>query len=242
MDDEGAGRSQLGEHLGDRAHELRRVDADDLSAGARRVGERAEHVEDRARRELAPNGRGVAHRRMMSRREEEAEPELVDRARHSLGGQLEIEAQSLEDVGRAAGRGNGTVAVLRHTRSGRRRDERRRGRDVDRSGAVASGSCGIDQIVALRPHRQRVLAHRLGAAGDLVRGLALGAERDQKAGDLGRRRLAAHDRTHHPTRLHAREIVAVEQPRERSLDHACASKKFRARAGPTGVSTDSGWN
>ena len=40
-------------------------------------------------------------------------------------------------------------------------------------------------------HAQHVLAHRLGAAGDLVGRLALRAQRDEEAADLRRRRLAA---------------------------------------------------
>ena len=82
----------------------------------------------------------------------------------------------------------------------------------------------------------------VGPAKRLVHGLALCAERDQEPRDLGGRGLAAHDRAHHLVRLLTREIVAVEQPRQCPLNHAFASRKFRASAGPTGVSTDSGWN
>ena len=123
----------------------------------------------------------------------------------------------------------------------RPRHERRRGRDVDRLRAVAAGARRVDEVVALRVHREDVLAHRLGAAGDLVGGLALQAQRDQEAADLRRRRLAAHDRAHHLTRLVAPQVVAVEKARERLLDHA-ASRKLRASCGPTSVRTDSGWN
>ena len=108
----------------------RRVDADDLRARARRVRQRAEHVEDRPRRELAAHRRGVPHRRMVRRREHEAEAELVDRARDPLRRELELEAERLEHVGRAGRRRHRPVAVLRHRSAGRRRDERRRGRDV----------------------------------------------------------------------------------------------------------------
>src|SRR6185295_5393975 len=65
---------------------------------------------------------------------------------------------------------------------------------------------------------------------------------DEEPADLGRRRLAFHDRVHHAARLVAREVAAVEQMRERLLDHATASRKLRARSAPAGVSTDSGWN
>ena len=90
VDDEGAPRAELGEHVGDRAHERRRVDADDLRARAGRVGQRPEHVEDRPRRELAAHRSRVPHRRMMRRREQEAEAELVDRALDLRGRKLEL--------------------------------------------------------------------------------------------------------------------------------------------------------
>ena len=59
--------------------------------------------------------------------------------------------------------------------------------------AVAARAGGVDEVGALRLHGQHVLAHRLRAAGDLVRGLALRAQRDEEACDLRLRRLAAHD-------------------------------------------------
>ena len=70
-----------------------------------------------------------------------------------------------------------------------------------------------------------VLAHRLGAAGDLVRRLALRAQRDEEAGDLGLRRLAGHDLAHRLARLVARQVVAVEQALDDRLDHAIADSR-----------------
>src|SRR5205809_106197 len=93
-----------------------------------------------------------------------------------------------------------------------------------------------------KPKPSSSIERAIRAAGDLVRRLALDAQRDQEAGDLGGRGVAAHDRAHHVARLLTREVVAVEQPGERLLDHDEASRKFFASAGPTGVSTDSGWN
>ena len=92
------------------------------------------------------------------------------------------------------------------------------------------------------PHGEHVLAHRLGATRDLVRGLALDPQRDEEAADLRRGRLAAHDLVHDLAGLVPAEVVAVEDPCESVLDHAAASRKFFASAGPSGVSTDSGWN
>ena len=97
---------------------------------------------------------------------------------------------------------------------------------------------GVDEVVARRADPQHVLAHRLGAARDLVGRLALQPQRDEEAADLGRRRLARHDRVHHAARLLAREVAAVEQLRQRRLDHArlqevLARARARAASAPT---------
>ena len=65
--DERAARSELREHLRDRPHERRHVDADHLRTRAGRVRERAEHVEHGTRGELPSHGRRMPHRRMMRR-------------------------------------------------------------------------------------------------------------------------------------------------------------------------------
>ena len=70
---------------------------------------------------------------------------------------------------------------------------------------------GVHEVAPLRLDRQHVLAHRLGAACDLLGRLALEAQGDQEPSDLRRRRLAVHDRAHHPARLVPVEIAAVEQ-------------------------------
>ena len=108
-------------------------------------------------------------------------------------------------------------------------------------GSVASGPRRIDQIAAARPHAEDVRAHRLGAACDLVGGLPLCTQGDEKAADLAGGCLAAHDRVDDLTRLGPRQVVSVQQLRDRVLDHR-SSRKFRASSGPTGVRIDSGWN
>jgi len=130
--------------------------------------------------------------------------------------------------------------VLRDSRTCCCGDERSGCRDVERLAAVPARSCGVDEVGALRQDGKYVSAHRLGAAGDLVGGLALQPERNEEAADLSGRRLARHDRVHHAARLVARQVVAVEQLCERGLDHR--SRKFFAISRPWGVRTDSGWN
>ena len=80
------------------------------------------------------------------------------------------------------------------------------------------GADDVDDGRALRRHGNDVLAHRLGEAGDLVRRLALRAQRDEEPGDLRVRRLAVHDRAHQLARVGAREMVPVEQQLDRGAD------------------------
>jgi len=97
----------------------------------------------------------------------------------------------------------------------------------------------VDQVVAARRHGKDVRPHRLRAARDLVGRLALGAERDEETGDLRLGRLARHDPRHRLARLLARQAPAVYDLGDRARDH---DRKFLAIAGPSGVSTLSGWN
>ena len=241
VDDERALRSELQQHLGDRPDEPGCIDADDLRAGAGRVRQRTEHVEDRSRRELASHGRSVTHRRVMGRCEQEAEAELVDRPCDPLRRQLELEAERLEHVRRSGRRRDCPVAVLRDARARGRRNQRRRRRDVESPSPVSTGSGGVHEVLPLRVDGENVGAHRVRTAGDLVCGLALRPQRHDEACDLRVRRLAAHDRPHRLARFVAGEVVPVEHAVEACLDHR--SRKFSSRSRPTGsVSTDSGWN
>src|SRR5205823_6321270 len=65
---------------------------------------------------------------------------------------------------------------------------------------------------------------------------------DEEAGDLRLRGLAAHDLVHRAASLVAGQIVSIEQRSHDCLNHSRPSTKFRPSAGPSGVSTDSGWN
>ena len=132
---------------------------------------------------------------------------------------LEREAERLEDVGGSRHRADRPVPVLRDRSPRRRSDDRSRRRDVERPPAVAARPDDVDHVVARRPHLQHVSPHRLRAAGDLVRGLALRPQRDQEPADLRGRRFASHDLAHHLACLVAPEVVPVEQLLDRSLDH-----------------------
>ena len=236
--------AELREHLGDRHDQRLRVDAHHLPAGAGRVRERPEQVEDAADAQLAPDRAGVAHRGVVGLREEEPEADLVDAGGDVGRSEIDPHAERLEHVGRPAPRRHGPVAVLGDHGARGRSDQRRRRRDVERVGAVAAGAAGVDQVGVRGRRRRHVGAHRPGAAGDLVGRLALHPERDQERGDLGRRGVAGHHLHHRHVRLLAREVAPLDELLDRARDHRPASmaRKFSIRRRPCGVSTDSGWN
>ncbi len=241
--DEGTRRAEPAEHLRDHRRQLGGVDADDLRACCGGIRERPEHVEHRPHAELAAHRSGVAEAGMVGGREDEAEAELVDRPGDAVRLQLEVEAERLEHVGGTGGRRDGAVAVLCDARAGGGRHERRRRGDVERPCAIATCSSRVHEVGARRRDGYDVRAHGLRAAGDLIRRLALGAQRDEEAGRLGLRRFAGHDLVHRGLRRGRVEIPAVEQLGDRLLNHREPSRKFCSRSRPSGsVSTDSGWN
>src|SRR5581483_635340 len=132
--------------------------------------------------------------------------------------------------------------MLGHRSACGRGDDRGGGRDVEGASPVAAGADHVDDVVPPRVHGEDVLAHRLGAAGDLLRRLALRAQGDQEAADLRWRRLAAHDLAHRRACLRPAQRAALDQLGDALLDHGAPTRKLRAICGPSGVSTLSGWN
>ncbi len=223
MDDERPGRTEYRKHLGDGSGDLGRVHAHDLRACAGGVRQRADEIEDGARAELAPNGGGMSHGRMMHGREHEAESVAVDRRGNALGWNLQPEAERLDHVGGARGRGDRPVAVFCDSRARSGGHDSGGGGDVERPRAVSAGPGRVDEIGTGRVDRQDVIAHRLRAAGDLRDGFSFCPQRNEETTDLGGSRVAAHDLVHHLTCLVARQVSLVEELRDRGLDHAAKS-------------------
>ena len=93
---------------------------------------------------------------------------------------------------------------------GARGDDRRHGGDVDRHRAVTAGADDVEQAAR---HGDRVGGgqHRGRDAGDLLDRLALGAQRDDEAGELRRGRGAGEDLVHRPSRLLGRQVASGDQ-------------------------------
>ena len=161
---------------------------------ARRIGERAEEVEHRARAELDPRRADMPHRGMVGRREHEADarPRGCSRAIFS-GAEVDLHAERREHVRRAGFRRERAVAVLgdRHARAGD--DEGGAGRDVVGAGRVAAGADDVDRARrGLRPASSGRASSATAPAISSI-DLAADAERHQEAADLARRRLARHE-------------------------------------------------
>ena len=202
-----------GEHPGHQRRHPGVGAADRLRVGARRVGEWTEDVEGRGDAELAPGHRRMPQGGVERRREAEGDPDLLTDAGDGLRGQVEPDAERLEDVGRARLRRRGPVAVLddRCTRTGR--DDGGHRRDVHRHRSVTAGADDV-QHPAGDDDRGGVLVHRGHQTLELVDGLALRAQRDGEAGDLRRGRLAGQDLVHRPGCLSGGQVVSRDQGRQ----------------------------
>jgi hypothetical protein len=158
-------------------------DAEQLHARLGRVHAGAEDVHDRADAERAPHRPGMAQAGMILRRVQEADARLVERAPRDGRRAVELHAELLEHVGRAAARGDRTVAVLGDRQAGGGGGEGDRGGEVDRARPVAAGAAAVgEQIV--RPVEGKIGgAQRAGGADQLLHRLAADLQRDQHRGD-----------------------------------------------------------
>ncbi len=189
VDDEGVAGVEQEHGLGDERDAVGGVDAHDLGAGAGGVGERAEQIEGGADAEGAANGHDGLHRRVQRGRVEVGEAMGAERGGGGVGGEIDGDAEGLEDVGRAAGGGDGAVAVLgdHDLGAGGGGDEGGGGGDVEGAGGVSAGAAGVGQAAALRVVQGQGRgggAHGVDEAGELCGGFAAGGEGAEQGGDL----------------------------------------------------------
>ena len=202
-----------GEHAGHHRRHPRVGAAHGLRGRAGRVAERAEDVERRADAELAARCRGVPHGRVEGGREAEGDAGLLGHLGHPLGGQVQPDAERLEHVGAAGLRGGRPVAVLDDLRARPGGHDRGHGGDVHAHRPVPAGADDVEQPPGY-VDRGAGGVHRVGQAGDLVDGLALGLEPDREPGDLGGGRLAGEDLPHRPAGLLGGQVGAGDEGRE----------------------------
>ena len=111
-----------------------------------------------------------------------------------------------------------------------RRDQGRGRRDVE-ARAAAAGPGGVEQVAAVDPHRESECPHRAGETGELLRSLALGAQRDQEARDLDLARVAVHDLVQHRSGVGFAEVLApgdaIDRGAENLIGHRSVGEEVR---------------
>src|SRR5207249_286364 len=85
---------------------------------------RTKHVEHSSQAKLAPRDAGETKRRVKHRRKQESDPGLVNAASDTFRGKVDLHAQLLEHVRRAAHRRRRAVAVLGDARAASGSDDR----------------------------------------------------------------------------------------------------------------------
>ena len=110
----------------------------------------------------------------------------------SVGRQLDVDAEGLEDVGGSGAAGRGAVAVLGDLAARPGGDQRGGGRDVE-GGRAAASAGRVEQAGLVDLDVRGELPHRPRQTDQLGDRLALGAQRDQEGGGLHLARPALHD-------------------------------------------------
>src|SRR5262249_53536797 len=91
--------TEILQHLGERLHPLPREYAHHLPLDASGIGQGTQQVEDGAGGELDARGTDILHRRVMRRREHEADPGFAHTTTDLLGLQVDPDAKRGEYVG-----------------------------------------------------------------------------------------------------------------------------------------------
>ena len=156
--------------------------------GARRIGERAEQIENRANPQFARIGADIFHRRMVVGREHKADANFVNTARNRFGRKIQMHAERFQNVRRTAFGRNGAIAVFGDFRARRRRDERRRRRDIEgsqtRCGRIAASSAGVNERLDCALTGITRARMRARESGDFVGAFAARAQCAQERRDL----------------------------------------------------------
>ena len=109
--------------------------------------------------------------------------------------------------------------------------------------SIAAGAASVDQAMERDLHAHGPRAQRLRGAGDLVRRLALHAERNEQRRDQRRGRAPVEHRVDRGSGLDAGQVAALHGALDRFAQHqALTSRKLRSSVCPSGVRMDSGWN
>ena len=158
---------------------LRIKNPEHLALDSRRVGERTQDVEDRAKAEFLARADRVPHGGVKDRREQEADARSIDASRHGLGSKIDLDRERLEYIGASAAARNRAVPMFGHGNTRPGRYEGDGGGNVEGPLAVAARATGIDQIRGPCLHPNGPGTHGAGGPGNFRRRFALHAQGGQ---------------------------------------------------------------
>ena len=141
--------------------------AHDLAAHTSRVAQRPQDVEARAHGQLPARRHDVLHGRVVMPREDESNAHLVQTGGYSVGTEVNMYAQFLQDVrGPALGR-HAHIAMLGYGYPRTGAHEAGRRRNIECPQSVATGATEIDGLCIFTSDGHQELAHHLGKGGKL---------------------------------------------------------------------------
>ena len=188
MHDKGSMNTKFGEGSGNQVNQIRRKDAEDLCVCPGGIRQRSQEIEYSARADLFARGDRVARGGVGSGRKEKADAEFADGAPGLLQRQVDANAQRFQNVGGAAARADGTIAVLGDMRTSGGGNESRSGGDVERAGTVAARAASIEHVrwaIGLRgKNRGSVTAHDAGKRAEFGRSNMAPVQSHEQAHDV----------------------------------------------------------
>ena len=159
---------------------------------------------------------------MIERREEKDEAGFAETLDGEFRREFDGNAESLENVGSAAARGDGAIAVLGDARSGGCGNERGTAGDVEGLRAAAAGADAIDELRSFLSEKGKwhgVPAHDVDKAGQLRSLLAARGEDGKERGGFHFRHAAGEDLLEDLGRLLTGERRAILGQRAKQFLH-----------------------
>ena len=141
-------------------------------------------VEDGLDTQLRLRGQHLAHDRVAEGGVDAGDADFLDQPLRLPGGEVDVDAQSLQHVGAAGEAGNGAASVLGHRDACGGGHQGGGSGDVE-GGKAAAGAAGVHQLCGdMWAQRHTVGPHGFGKSGQLLQAGALHEQTHSEAGDL----------------------------------------------------------
>ena len=185
---------------------------------ARRIGQRAQDVEDGFDAQLAAHRAHIFHGRMVVGCEHKTHALFGDALGYLRGRQVDVQAQGFEHVGAAALAADAAPAVLADFGASSGRHKHGAGRDIEGVRTVAAGAHNVHQVRLVRHlNLGGKLAHHLRSCRDLADGFLLDAQAGNECGHHHRRHLAGHDLAHQVQHFVVEDFAVLDGALQRFL-------------------------